>query len=315
MGIKTVCILGGSGFIGRYIIHRLTNRGYQVIVPTRHPERHRDLRTLPLVTLTQHNIHEPVELDRLFKQSDAVINLVGILNEKGFSGAGFRHAHIELARKVISACEKNQVTRLLHMSALHANAANAPSHYLRSKGEAENLVHTFSKNVHVTSFRPSIVFGREDGFFNLFARILAFTPLVFPLVKANAKFQPVYVGDVADRFVAALENKHTYRQRYDLCGPRVYSFKELVSYTGKVSGHPRWILPLPDFIGRLQALLLNLMPGKPMTIDNFKSLSVDSVCKQACTLCTTTLESTVPQYLSNKNAQARYQNYRKSARR
>ena len=235
-----------------------------------------------------------------FKGMDAVINLVGILNEQGHSGEGFRRAHVELPRKVLNACHQNRVKRILHMSALNADANSGPSHYLRSKGEGENHVHAFAGKIAVTSFRPSVIFGREDSFFNRFAQLLKLSPLVFPLACPAARFAPVYVEDVAACFVEALDDKDSYGQRYDLCGPKIYTLKQLVAYTASTLGVKRKIIGLPDVLSRLQANLLEFAPGKPFSIDNYHSLSEDSVCKQGKIL-PTAVESIVPYYLGSKN--------------
>lgn len=314
MTIRKVCILGGTGFIGGHIAALLHAADNDILIPTRHPHRHRDLQVLPRVKLVQADIHDKDQLKGLVRGADAVINLVGILNETGHDGRGFRRAHVELAQKVLEACKDTGVRRLLHMSALHADAANGPSHYLRSKGEAENHVHTFAGPVRVTSFRPSVVFGPGDSFLNRFARLLRAMPVAFPLTCPKARFQPVYVGDVARAFVAALEDETSHGRRYDLCGPRVYTLKELVAYTAMTCGLRRAIIGLPDGLSQFVAFLSEfILPGKFFSLDNYKSLHVDSVCPQGTQSCPTALEAIAPDYLGKSGRDVAYQAFRNKA--
>jgi NADH dehydrogenase len=294
MKLKRVCVLGGTGFVGQPLVARLGATGRQVIVPTRRRERHRDLLVLPSVKLVEADIHDPAVLHELFAGQDAVINLVGILNERGHGG--FRQVHVELARKVIQACQDVGVHRLLHMSALNADQAQGTSWYLRSKGEAENLLHTFRGRVAVTSLRPSVIFGPRDGFTRRFERLLRLTPGIFPLACPHARFAPVYVGDVVDAFVRTLEDRSSFGRRYDLCGPRSYELIEIVRYIARVSGHRRWVVGLPDWASRWQARLLGLLPGRPFTLDNYDSMRTDSVCRESAA-CPSSMEGIVPRYL------------------
>ena len=313
MKIDSVCVLGGTGFVGRHIVTRLNNMGKHVRVLTRRRERHRELLVLPFVEVVEADIHDPEVLRQYFADRDAVINLVGILNEKGFRGEGFRHAHVELARKVLDACKEQGVRRMLHMSALGADQGG-PSHYLRTKGEAENHVHTFARpDVEVTSFRPSVIFGRDDGLFNRFATLLAIAP-VFPLACPRTRFAPVYVEDVAGRFADALENRETFGQRYDLCGPEVWTLEQIVRYTARLRGYRRLIVRLPDWAARLQATILQLVPGKPFSRDNYHSLQIDTVCAGGGN-CPTSIDSVVPDYIAHRDRQARLQAFRREARR
>ena len=309
-----ICILGGTGFIGRHIASRLIAQGKQVRIPTRNRERHRDLLVLPGIELVEADIFDSGSLPHLMDGTDCVINLVGILNEKQHNGDGFRRVHVELPRLILNESLTAGNTRILHMSALNADANKGRSHYLRSKGEGENTVHSFStEKLHVTSFRPSVIFGPGDSFFNRFAGLLKMTPFVFPLACPNARFAPVYVGDVASRFVQALDDKKTFGQRYDLCGPRQYSLIELVRYTAAQLRLRRRIIGLPDKISYLQAAMLEWFPGKPFSLDNYKSLQTDSICNQDVTE-TTSIESIVPYYIGNKGRPKNYDRYRSQTR-
>lgn len=294
----TICILGGTGFVGQHLCAELVKRGHHIKVLTRQREQHRELLVLPSLQLIQSDIHNEAHLKQHFQDSDVVVNLVGILNEKGHSGNGFHIAHVELARKVITMCSSCKVSRLLHMSALNASP-DAKSHYLRTKGEAENYVHTFAaKKIAVTSFRPSVIFGAEDSFMNRFAAVLKLTPMIFPLACANTKFAPVYVNDVIQIMADSITDTNSFGQRINLCGPSQYSLKELVKYVANTTGYQRVIFALPNWLSKLQANILEFVPGKPFSIDNYHSLQKDSVCENGIH-CATALESIAPRYLQN----------------
>jgi NADH dehydrogenase len=278
MSALRIAVLGGTGFVGHSLSLRLVEAGHAVRILTRRRERHRDLLVLPDTQLIEADVHNPAVLKREFAGCDAVVNLVGVLNAPGRNGRGFERAHAELPAKVVQACRQAGVPRLLHMCALHASP-DGPSHYLRSKARGEQIVlEAESGELHVTSFRPSVIFGPRDSFTNLFARLLRRTPFVFPLACAEARLQPVYVEDVARAFVHALDRHETHGRRYNLCGPRVYTLREILAYLARVQGLRRRILPLGPRLSRLQALLLQFAPGQPFTPDNYRSLQVASVC-------------------------------------
>jgi uncharacterized protein YbjT (DUF2867 family) len=301
-----ICIIGGTGFLGSHLCTELVERGHQIKVLTRQRERHRHLLVLTSLELIQANIHDESVLKQHFENCDAVINLVGILNEKGRNGSGFHTAHVELARKVITMCFACKVPRLLHMSALNASP-DEKSFYLRTKGEAENYVHTFAANrIAVTSFRPSVIFGAGDSFINRFASILKLTPIAFPLACAKTKFAPVFVGDVVQSMANSLTDSQTFDQRINLCGPKQYSLKELVIYIAITSGLRRTIFGLPDWASKLQATILEFVPGKPFSMDNYRSLQKDSICPEGNS-CPTHLETIVPRQLQNTS---RYKQFR-----
>jgi uncharacterized protein YbjT (DUF2867 family) len=217
------------------------------------------------------------ELSERFRGRDVVINLVGILNERGFGGGGFRRAHTELTRGALQAARSAGVVRFLQMSSLGADPA-APSYYLRSKGEAERLSESDSGAVDWTIFRPSVMFGPGDTFLNRFASLLAALPLIFPLAKPRARFQPVFVDDVIEAVARCLHGGLCSRQTYELGGPRTYTLREIVTFVAPVTGRRRSMVGLPDFLARLQALVMDFVPGRPFSSDNYRSLRVDSVC-------------------------------------
>jgi NADH dehydrogenase len=313
---RNIVVLGGTGFVGRHIAERLSAAGHRVKIITRRRERHRDLLVLPTVTLVEGSVYNDVLLNRELAGQDAVINLVGILNEAGRDGRGFERVHAELPARVVQACRKHGVRRLLHMSALNA-APTAPSHYLRSKARGEALVmEAESPALHVTAFRPSVIFGPGDSFTNRFARLLRLTPLAFPLACPHSRFQPLYVEDVARAFVTALDMSASHGRSYDLCGPKVYTLEELVRYLAALIGTRRWIVPLGDRLSRLQAAVLQYAPGKPFTLDNYRSLSVASVCRgeppAELGIRPRPLEDIVPTYLGPR-AERNPDDYRRTA--
>lgn len=318
MNIRAVYILGGTGFVGQHLVSRLSTQGYKVTVATRNPQRHRHLQVLPDLQLRHIDIHDASVLEQEFAGHQAVINLVGILNERGRKGKGFRRVHVELTQKVIDTCRKLGIRRLLHMSALNASSASGRSYYLRTKGEAENLVNNANR-IDGTIFRPSVIFGAEDSFMNRFAGLLSLMPIL-PLACPKARFAPVYVGDVTDHMAALLEDEDSIGQSYDLCGGRHYALNELVEYAAKVRQQKRWIVNLPDWASRLQARTMEFVPGKPLSMDNYYSLQSDSLCacdehSFPCLPCPTTLESIVPEYLGTQGRDAEVQRQRSSARR
>ncbi|MGI9320169.1 MAG: complex I NDUFA9 subunit family protein [Thiogranum sp.] len=311
-----LCVLGGTGFVGTHLVHRLAGLGHSVTVLTRHPERHREFRIASAVQLLQTDSYDADALQTVLADMDCIINLVGILNEEGKSQ--FQNAHVELPRSIVKAMRETGTSRLLHMSALNANVNESHSRYLKTKGEGEDLVHN-APGLEVTSFCPSVVFGPGDSFFNRFATLLQISPLLFPLACANARFAPVYVGDVVEAFVKALDDKTTIGQRLELCGPKAYSLKQLVQFTAKQIGRKTIITGMPDFAARLQGYVLGMVPGKPFTIDNYYSLQKASVCSKSALIglgiTPRSIEAVVPAYLGNSRARAQYFRYRSQARR
>lgn len=297
-----ILLIGGSGFVGSYLAERLYQDGHNVHVPTRRYERARHLLMLPTVTVEQANVHDDRQLESLMAGKDAVINLVGILKggEGDPYGRGFAQAHVELPKKIVRAAQRTGVKRLLHMSALQADA-RAPSGYLRSKAAGEIAVFAVPPPIAVTVFRPSVIFGRGDSFLTLFARLQKHLPVV-PLACPEARFQPVWVEDVAAAFAVGLAKQESWGRSYDLCGPHRYALRQLVSYAGRVSGHPRPVVGLPDSLARLQATLMEFLPGAPLTRDNLRSMQVPNICGDDCTLPfdlkATPLEAVAPTYLT-----------------
>jgi len=314
MQVSRVCILGGTGFVGRSLIYRLAKQGVRCRVITRHPQRHRDIGLIPGAELRPAGSLDATSLAQQFADCGAVINLVGILNERG-SSQTFRRVHVELVERIVDACRETAVKRLLHMSALNADQSQGSSDYLRSKGEGENHAHTLGQSsIHVTSFRPSVIFGRNDSFFNRFAGLLRLSRMVFPLACPESRFSPVYIGDVAEAFARSLNDADCYGRRYDLCGPRTFTLRELVIYTRDQLGLHTHVLGLGDRLSRLQARALGLLPGKPFSYDNYLSLQTDSVCSEnglvALGIAPTDIASIVPGYLGQQSERAHRQRLR-----
>lgn len=312
MSFRKIGILGGSGFVGRCLAKHLCDAGHELkVLSRRRATKRHAFSQLPDLELVETDIHDQAQLTAHLSGCDTVVNLVGILNERGTGGAGFHHAHVELTGKVIRACRENRIERLLHMSAINADATGGTSHYLRSKGLAEDNAHA-AGGLRVTSYRPSVIFGSEDSFFNRFAGLLRLTPGVFPLACAGARFAPVFVEDVARAMVETLQDPAHFGKRYDLCGPRSYTLRELVEYTASCTGRNRVIIPLPDFAARMQGLAFDLAGfvfpvlgiEQPFSTDNYRSMQVDAVCRrndlETLGIVPATVESIVPAYLSDK---------------
>ncbi len=275
---EKICVIGGGGFVGHHLVSLLAAQGRRVLVPTRHRQRVIDLTVLPTVEVIEADVHDPATLKRLCEGMHAVINLVGILHG---TPEAFRRAHVELPRRITEACHQAGVGRLLHMSALGADAASR-SHYQQTKaaGEAQVMALGRQWGMAVTAFRPSVIFGPGDSFLSLFANLLRLAPVI-PLAGAWARFQPVYVGDVARAFGLALDDPATHDRVYSLCGPTVYTLEDLLRLTARTLGLKRWILPLDKGASHLFARLMEFKPGrKLMTRDNYYAMLTDNICPE-----------------------------------
>lgn len=273
------CILGGTGFVGRELSRHLVARGYACQLPTRRIHRHRDLQLHPGVTLLPISAFDPQSLAALFTGCDLVVNLIGILNES--PRTRFEPLHVDLVRDILSAASTAGVPRLLHLSALGAippgDESGTGSAYLRSKGAGEALVLATSTPA-TTVFRPSVIFGRRDSLFNRFANLIDWAPGILPLPCPQARFAPVWVGDVAEAMARSLDHPESIGRAYDLCGPRVFSLHELVAYTATLKQRRVRIIDLGDRASQRLAHLCEYLPGKPFSMDNYLSMQVPSVC-------------------------------------
>lgn len=315
MNAETICILGGTGFVGSHLAHRLTRYGHHVRILSRRPARHRALLANPAISVVGADVYRQDELERCFAGCSTVINLVGILNQNDSNG--FRRAHVELPQTVCNAMHAAGVHRLLHMSALNADEREQQGEYLKTRGQGEALVHACD-DLLVTSYRPSVIFGPGDSFFNRFAGLLKLSPLMLPLACPDSRFAPVFVGDVVEAMCRTLDNASA-GERFDLCGPQVFTLHQLVDYTREQIGMDTLIVDLGDFASRVQARILGLVPGKPFTMDNYYSLQRNSVC--ACNglvglgINPTSVDAIVPGYLARRTARGRYDAMRKVSRR
>ena len=286
-----IWIAGGHGFVGHEIAYLLNQKELKVCLLSRQHQVHTDF------TIVQTD-YSSDDLAVHFKPMDTVINLIGILNEKGFNGKGFDMAHVETTRAILDACNKSGINRYLHMSALHAST-RGPSNYLISKAKAEDLV--TASGLDFTIFRPSVIFGVHDSFTNRFAQLIKFSPFVFPLACPDSRFQPICIEDVAHCFVQSLTMPETVNQAYDLCGPDVFTLKEIVELIAKTMNRKLRVIGLNDGLSKIQAGILQFIPGKPFSMDNYKSLKIDSVCtsRQSLpfTLSNTGLGSAIKNYL------------------
>jgi uncharacterized protein YbjT (DUF2867 family) len=315
---QTIAVIGGSGFIGSELINRLVADGRNVRVATRRRENAKRLTIYP-VDLLEVNLFDPAQLDVFLRGTDAVINLAGILHSRRGEpyGSDFARMHVELPKKIASACAAEKIRRVIHISALGADSQGS-SMYLRSKGDGERALQA-ARGLDTTIFRPSVVFGPGDAFLNTFASLQRTFPVI-PLACAKARFQPVYVGDVVQAIFNSLDNAATYGKTYELGGPRVYTLAELVRFAGQAVGRDRRIYALPGFVGRLQARLFEMLPGPPMlTRDNLDSMKTDNVMSGPIApelgVTSTSLEAVAPEYLSGLTLRERLNIYRSNAHR
>ena len=323
MKFSEILVVGGAGFLGRHLVASLAAAGMRVTVPARRRERAKHLILLPTVDVVEADVLAPGVLERLALGKHAVFNLAGIRrsrrgrrDERGPNdyGPDFARAHVELPQAIVTACRDAGVRRVLHVSALGASPA-APSEYLRSKGIGEQVV-LAAEDLEVSVFRPSVVFGPEDRFLNQFALFARLSP-VFAVPCPDAKFQPVYVGDVARALHAALDDPQARGATYELCGPRTYALKELVEFVCATGGRRRLVVGLPERLSYLQAWIMEWLPGPLMTRDNYRSMQVPSTSDAPFPfhLEPQALEAVAPSYLAPSGPRERYPQLRWRARR
>jgi NADH dehydrogenase len=314
--LKKICVLGGTGFVGRHLLNRLAHPKLNIIVPSRRPERHRSILVLPNVQTVKADIHNQETLNQLVEGCDAVINLVGILNES--CDSKFEQTHVSLVEKLVKACQTKGVSRVLHISALHADKNDVQSTYLKTKAQAERHL-TQAKDLNVTIFRPSVMFGVDDSFFNRFALLLDLIPCCFPLACPNSKLAPVWVNDVTEAMAQSIENRETFGQSYNLCGTQTYTLKALVEFTAQMAGLKRQIIGLNDGLSKLQARFMEFVPTKPFSMDNYLSLQIDSVCSNDdfafFNIQPASLEVIMPSHFEPTHQRAKYVDFRFTARR
>ena len=317
MSKTSIVIIGGTGFVGTQIAAELTSRGHRLNLLTRRRERKRQVLMLPTLTLNDADVHDSRALNEALAGADVVISMAGILHET--HRGDFDKVHADLPGKIVDACCENKVPRLLHIGALGAES-NAPSAYLRSKAQGEAAIEAGAeRGLNTTVFRPSVVFGPRDDFINRFAKLLAMTPIALPLACPRARLAPVFVGDVANAIANSIKDKRTFGQTYNLCGPEQMSLLEIVRLIARISGNQRTIVPLNNILSMLQAQVLQRLTGKLFTMDNYRSLQVDSVCDRddLATLGVQAhgLEAIVPTYLGSHSRQENLGRFRAHASR
>lgn len=305
-----IVLLGATGFVGQHLLPELSRRGHECLVLCRQPIRCGVLRLIPGVELRAVAGLDIQSLASALEGADACINLVGILNERGRNGAGFQAVHTGTAESLVEACRLTGVRRVVQVSAL--NAGKGESHYLRSKGQAEERLRQ-SASIDATILQPSVIFGVGDSFFNRFAALLRLSPLL-PLACPDSRLQPVWVGDVVAAIAAVLENSAYIGRTLELAGPRAYTLKELVAWTARAIRKRRWIIGLPDAVSRLQGMVMDFVPGKPFSSDNYRSLQVDNVSRQNALpelgIAPVSIQSVVPDYLNGSPRQKRLDQWR-----
>ena len=319
--MNNILVLGGSGFVGRSVCDKLVERsngaGGRITVPSRKPARAKHLQMLPTLQLVEADVHDPAQLRALVEGVDAVVNLVAILHG---SEAAFERAHVALPRTLVAACAAAGVRRVLHVSALGISDSNepgapaAPSLYLRSKTAGEAVLRAAA--LDLTLLRPSVIFGEHDRFLNLFATLQSVFPIM-PLAGAQARFQPVWVQDVAQAIVACLDRPDSIGQTYECAGPQVLTLRQIVEAAGRWSGHARRVIGLPEGLARLQAGMMERLPGEPlMSRDNVASMRVPNVATgrwpglTALGITPASMEAVVPGYLSAHQGIARLDRWR-----
>lgn len=315
MGIARVLVLGASGFVGRSVCAQLAARGVSLRVLTRDGVKARPLQVIPSIEIVAGSPRIDADLAPALDGMDAVVNLVGILHQS--RREPFEKVHVELPRRLARACRAARVRRLVHMSALHAGR-DGPSEYLRSRGRGEDALREEGAGLAVTIFRPSVIFGRDDSFLNLFAGLVKLLPIV-PLAGAATRFQPVWVEDVARAVAVSLGEPRTFGQAYALCGPGIYTLAQIVRFVAGLQGRKRFIVPLPGWAALAQAFVLEHLPGPVLTRDNLASMKVDSVCgcafPEVLGFVPASMEAIVPEYMAGAGLRSLYAGYRRRVRR
>lgn len=322
MAYNNILIIGGAGFIGTRLAAQLAAAGIgRITVVSRRYERSKHLLVMPTVRTVVADVHDEAVLDRLFEGVDAVVNLVGILHSRrGAAGSAygpdFARAHVDLPRKIVAACARRGVRRYLHVSALGASA-HAASMYQRSKAAGEAAAFA-APGLDVTVLRPAVVFGPGDNFLNLFAMLQKYLPVML-LGEPEARFQPVYVGDVAQALLTLLSSPASIGKTYEIAGPKIYTLRQLVQLAGAYAGHARPVIGLPPLLAYWQAFCLEYLPGRMLSRDNLDSMQIDNIMTTPLAaelgIVPTALEEIAPRYLAGLHPQQQLDAYRSNARR
>ncbi|MFP8834827.1 complex I NDUFA9 subunit family protein [Hydrogenophaga sp. XSHU_21] len=306
--MKNVLVLGGTGFVGRHVCEKLHREGWHITVPTRHARKAALVQHLPRVTVIEADVHDPAQLLRLMSGQQAVVNLIAILHG---TEAAFERVHVELPLTIVEACLSEGLRRLVHISALGV-AADGPSRYQRSKARGEDVLR--AANLDLTVLRPSVIFGAGDRFLNLFSRMQAVAPFV-PLAGADARFQPVWVEDVATAVATSLREDATGRgtigQTIECAGPEVLTLRDLVRLAGRHGSRERPVIGLPLSLGHWQAAMMELLPGEPlMSRDNVAAMRVPNVASgslpdlRGLGITPASVGAVAPTYLNDRNGRS-----------
>jgi NADH dehydrogenase len=301
-----VLILGGTGFVGRHVCEKLTRMGSSMTVITRRAKQAAAIQNLPRVRVLEGDVYHAEFLTQCMAQHDVVINLIAILHG---TEAAFQKAHVQLPQVIAEACRQSGVSRLIHISALGASA-EGPSLYQRSKAQGEAILQ--KAGLQLTVLQPSVIFGADDQFLNLFAKLQKITPVV-PLAGAKTRFQAVWVEDVAAAVAHCVMQPDTAGHTYEICGPETWTLKELVQQSGQWAGvgggKGRWVFGIPHTVAWLQAFLMELAPGQPvMSRDNLRSMQVDNIASgkalglKDMNIQASSVSSIAPGYLGHKGA-------------
>jgi NADH dehydrogenase len=274
MSRQHVVVLGGTGFVGRHLVPRVLRDGHRVTVVSRGLTADTRAALSRQASVREGDVHDTDFLANVFEDADAVINLTGILNEKGDRGDGFERVFVGITESVIAAMKASGTPRLLQMSAL--NAGHGESHYLQSRGRAEAKVR--GSGLQWTIFRPSVIAGPGDGLFCRFDKLLGMAP-VLPIARGHARFQPVWVEDVSEAYARALNDPASIGHVFELVGPDELSLAQIVRLTAQARGRSRMVVSLSERLGRWQANIGELLPGKPISRDNWRSLALDSTSR------------------------------------
>ncbi|HEY1382563.1 MAG TPA: complex I NDUFA9 subunit family protein [Dongiaceae bacterium] len=310
MAQRLATVFGGSGFIGRYVVANLAREGWLVNAAVRRPDEALFLKTAGVVgtvTPLAANVRDRASVARAVAGADAVVNLVGILHEGGRQR--FQAVQAEGARTIAEEVARAGAQQLVHISAIGADP-NSNSAYARTKAEGEAAVRQAFPRA--TILRPSIVFGPEDGFFNRFARMAMLSPALPLIGGGRTRFQPVYVGDVADAVMKAIETAAAAGQTYELGGPKIYPFADLMRLLLAEIGRKRLLLPLPFPIASLMGSVMQCLPNPQLTADQVKLLKRDNVVSDgahglaALSITPTSVETILPTYLDRYRARGYY---------
>ena len=311
--MKKILILGGTGFVGGHLCEKLAEGDYRATVLTRRRSNATHLQMLPMVDVIEGSAYDAATLTPLLAEHDAVVNLIAILHG---SEAAFDKAHVQLVQTLVDACTAAGQRRIVHVSSLGADS-QAPSMYQRSKARGEAIL--LASGLDVSVLRPSVIFGADDKFLNTFASLQKMFPFI-PLAGSTAKFQPVWVEDVASAIVKCIEDITTIGQTFEACGPGVFTLKQLVQMAGLYSGHNKPVIGLPDALARIQATLMELAPGEPiMSRDNLDAMKVDNVSNgllptlAALGITPSALSAVVPFYLGAQGLRSGLMAKRKTA--